>query len=167
LPHPLSLVERVAPGSLLSGEWIAQRTAAGEWRVTGETGYLSISILISLQARPTEASLRISTERGTIDLDLFHGFATVDTAPVSRAAKILRPFRKSARHFGAAVVNLAHRVAVREFAYPGLRMLIAQVYEAVRTQRPAPISQDETVAVAAARDRIAEIVMGARTRGTN
>jgi predicted dehydrogenase len=167
LPHPLSLIERLVPGLLKSARWTMRRPAAGEWRVSTDSQGVSISILISLHARPTEASLRVAMEGGMVEVDLFHGFATIDTAPASRAAKISRPFRTSARQFGTAAANLTRRIAAREGAYPGLRTLIFEFYEAVRGRREAPIRADEILAVAAARDRIVELATEQQTRGAS
>jgi predicted dehydrogenase len=152
LPHPLALIERLVPGALAAIQWHAVRTLAGEWRATGAGHDLSASILVSLQGRPTECSLRIVTDGGVIQVDLFHGFATVDTAPASKAAKIGRPFRISTTQIGQAGWNLARRLIAREFAYPGLRRLISEFYAAVRDHSTAPISADEIMAVAVARE---------------
>jgi predicted dehydrogenase len=152
LPHPLALIERLLPGHLDAIVWSVTRTFEGEWRILGAGKSLSVSILISLHGRPTEASFRIVTDGGVFDVDLFHGFATVDTAAVSRLAKAARPFRMAARRFIGAGTNLARRVVTREFAYPGLRTLISEFYDAVRRGGPPPISPSETLAVAVARD---------------
>jgi hypothetical protein len=89
-----------------------------------------------------------------IELDLFHGYATIDAAPVSKASKITRPFRKSVNHFRGAAGNLARRLVTREFAYPGLRTLISEFYAALRNRSPSPISPGEIMAVARARDHL-------------
>ena len=154
LPHPLALVERLSPGTLDAARWTLLRTAPGEWRATALAGALSLSLLITLGGRPTECSLRVITEGGVIDLDLFHGFATVDRAPVSRLAKISRPIRRSAASGSAAALNLGRRLLNWEPAYPGLRDLIRAFYASVRNDSAAPISAAEVLSVARARDRL-------------
>jgi predicted dehydrogenase len=154
LPHPLALIERLCPGVMASIHWNVIRPDAGEWRVAGGARELSVSILISLHGRPTESSFRIVTDGGVIELDLFHGFATIDTAGVSRATKMARPFRTALYRFNGASVQLARRVLAREFAYPGLRDLISEFYAAVRNGGPAPIQPGETLAVALACDAV-------------
>jgi predicted dehydrogenase len=158
LPHPLALSERLLPGILNEMEWSGRRTREGEWRVLGnawgDARGVSLSLLISLRGRPTEATFRIVTEGGVAELDLFHGFATIDVSRVSRTSKIVRPFRRSTRHFWAATGNLAHRAVTREAAYPGLRNLIAKFYAAVGGHSAAPITPDEVLAVAGARDHL-------------
>lgn len=156
LSHPLALIERLVPGTLVAMRWHTDRTLAGEWRIAGATHHLTASVLVSLQGRPTECSFRILTDGGVIDLDLFHGFATIDTAPVSKGAKIGRPFRVSANRMARAGSNLARRLVTREFAYPGLRKLIAEFYAAVRTSSAAPVGESEIVSVALARDHLIE-----------
>jgi hypothetical protein len=154
LPHPLALIERLLPGSLESFVWNVIRPLAGEWRIVGGGNGVSVSILTSLHGRPTESSFRIVTAGGVIELDLFHGFATIDNAPVSKATKIARPFRTAIRQFRGAGWNLGRRFMAREFAYPGLRTLISEFYAAVRRGAPSPISSMETLAVAGARDAV-------------
>jgi hypothetical protein len=122
--------------------------------------------LISLHGRPTEASFRIVTGGGVIDLDLFHGFASVDRADVSRPAKIARPFRLAARRSIGAGANLARLIVEREFAYPGLRTLIGEFYDAIRRGGPSPISPRETLAVAAARDAVLQSAAFEHRQGT-
>ena len=100
-----------------------------------------------------------------VELDLFHGFATIDTAAVSRKAKIARPFRRSAIQFAAAGRNLARRFVTREFAYPGLRTLISEFYAAVRGAGPPPITAEEILAVAAARDSVVQALALQQERG--
>jgi predicted dehydrogenase len=155
LPHPLALIECLLPGSLQRIGWSVTRPIEGEWRIAGGTdGNMSVSILMSMHGRPTAASFRIVTDGGVIEVDLFHGFATIDTAAVSRATKIARPFRTAFRQFRSAGWNLGRRFAAGEFAYPGLRTLISEFYAAVRTGAPSPISPGETLAVALARDAV-------------
>ena len=157
LPHPLSLIERLAPGALGAADWTVLRTRAGEWRVCGRANGMSLSIVISLNGRPTECAMRIITEDGAIDLDLFHGFAIVDRASVSRADKIARPFRIATARLGQAGWNLARRLVTRQFAYPGLNRLIAEFYNALHTGSSTPISPEEIIAIASARDQIVDL----------
>src|SRR5579883_1738467 len=154
LPHPLSLIERLAPGSLDDREFSVHRSGEGEWRICWCAKRVSFSVLISLRARPTEASMRIAAERGAIELDLFHGFSTIDSAQPTRAAKLARPFRRSAAQFSLGAANLMRRASTGEFAYPGLRTLISEFHEAARHKGPSPISPEEILAVAVARDQI-------------
>ncbi|MBZ5603762.1 MAG: Gfo/Idh/MocA family oxidoreductase [Acidobacteriia bacterium] len=167
LPHPLSLIERLAPGILQTIDWTAHRPLEGEWRIFGAGGATSIAILISMHARPTEATLRVATEGGMVELDLFHGFAAIDTASVSKGSKIARPFRKSAAEFAVAASNLTQRLAAREFAYPGLRTLIEEFYEAVLNRRAAPVGASEILAVAEARDQVMRSAAPERMRGAS
>ena len=74
---------------------------------------------------------------------------------VSRAQKILQPFVRGGIGLGAAGWNLASRALRGESAYPGLRTLVTEFYAAVRDPAvPPPITPDESIAVADARDRI-------------
>ena len=121
-----------------------------------EIGGVTISILISLQSRPTQSTLKIFGSEGTIHLDLFHGYAFIEPGAVSKERKILRPFDLAARRLAAASINLGKRALIREPAYPGLTRLTTEFYEAVRTGRPAPISTEAMLNVARVRDILAE-----------
>jgi hypothetical protein len=121
-----------------------------------EGGGVTVSILISLQARPTQCTLKIFGAAGTIHLDLFHGYAFCEPGAVSKERKILRPFDVAARRLAAASINLGKRVLSREPAYPGLSRLVAEFYTAVRTGQRAPITTEAMMNIARVRDILAE-----------
>ena len=87
-------------------------------------------------------------------LDFFHGFAIRYDGNVSRLRKIVRPFSTSLKLFCAASINLIERGLRAETAYPGLRQLTQKFYTAVRRAGSSPISPEDTMAVAVARDAI-------------
>jgi predicted dehydrogenase len=165
LPHPLAMIERLLPDALGQIDWRVLRAREGEWRITGMTASSSVSILISLHGRPTEATLRLITEQENITLDLFHGFASIDASSVSRNSKIVKPFRTSIRHLTTAAWNLTGRLGRREFAYPGLLDLIGKFYACVRTGSETPVGARETLAVARARDALHGLAMAPREQG--
>jgi predicted dehydrogenase len=154
LPHPLSLMRFFSPASLDAGEWVLHRPCDGELRATLFHERLSGSILISMHGRPTTASLLLLGTRGTIHVDLFHGFCVIECGTVSRLQKILHPFQFAAQTFAAATGNLARRSWTAESAYPGLRELISSAYNAVRGVAPQPIPREEACTLARVRDEI-------------
>ena len=156
LPHPLSLIARLVSPALTGAGWQVQHSRPGELRVHAALGDVTISLLISAGGRPTVNALRLIAARGTIHLDLFHGFAVVMRGRATRTGKVLQPFAASGSTFRAAATNLARRAATREPAYPGLRELIRRFYTAVQSGGPAPISPDECLAVAMAMETISE-----------
>jgi predicted dehydrogenase len=163
LPHPLSLLDRISPGALESIDWTCFRSAPGEWTIHGVHGALSVSVLVSLHARPTESSLRLRGTNGAIHLDLFHGFAMRLAGRASRTGKILHPFSAGGGMLRAATLNLTRRVIFREPAYPGLRRLIALSYDAIRQHGKPPLSASHTIAVARVRDRMKEVAARCRS----
>lgn len=154
LAHPLSVLQRMLPGGLAELSWCASRPRAGELRAFAATAGTSVSIMISMGGRPTRNELRLIGAGGTLHADLFHGYAVREPNEVSRARKIALPFARSAATTRAAAANLARRTLQREPAYPGLRALIAEVYAFARDGGRPPISHDECLAVARARDRL-------------
>ncbi|MDQ6888400.1 MAG: Gfo/Idh/MocA family oxidoreductase [Gemmatimonadota bacterium] len=154
LPHPLSLVTRFLGTPLAAVRWVVSRPRGGELRLAGGGGESTVSILVSMGGRPTANEMRIIGERGTIHLDLFHGFAVIERGGTSRARKIARPFSLAASSLGAASWNLSRRLLRREAAYPGLLELVRRLYGAVRAGEDSPISVHETLDVAAARDAV-------------
>jgi predicted dehydrogenase len=154
LPHPLSLLARLVSPTLAGADWQVRYAGCGELRVHGELAGATLSILISTGGRPTTNILRLIGTRGTIQLDLFHGFAMVARGRATRAGKVLQPFLTSGGTFYAATRNLVWRAAAREPAYPGLRRLIAAFYAAAQSGTAAPISPDELLAVAIAAEHI-------------
>jgi predicted dehydrogenase len=150
-PHPLAVLERLV-GGVADLEWTAARPRPGELRATSRDP--SVEILVSLGGRPTRNELRLIGEHGTVFVDFFHGFAVVERDTVSRAHKIAHPFLEAGATAGAAAVNLANRALRSQPAYPGLRELITATYTAIRDDGPPPVTPDETLAVARARDRL-------------
>lgn len=152
LPHPLSLFQKFLNDCLPEENWTVFRPQAGEIRVFGQAGEISLSIFISMNARPTQNSFEIFGAGGTIRLDCFHGFAYFEPGRVSKTQKILRPFDSSARRFSAASLNLMQRAFQNETAYPGLRRLVKNFYRAIREKGEPPITPAEAINVARVRD---------------
>jgi predicted dehydrogenase len=163
LPHPLSLLESLFPGMLTDINWHYLRSANGEWRVTGVAKGISISFLVSLHGRPTEASLQVRGTNGSIHMNLFHGFAVVHPGDVSRARKITGPFAIASKTIWAAGRNLTRRFLASEPAYPGLRRLITLFYKAVREGSNAPLSANHAIVVASGRDMLRDAAAKACT----
>ncbi len=154
LPHPLSLMQVFLPAGLSEEVWVTLWPAHGELRAFGEISGISVSIIISMNARPTVCSFQIVGTDGTIHMDLFHGFAFAEPGKVSRTRKLTHPFDLAARTLFAATVNLGRRAIRWEPAYPGLQRLVSTFYRAVHEEADPPIAREDAVAVARARDRL-------------
>jgi predicted dehydrogenase len=158
LPHPLSIVQRLLPGDIAGLVWSCVRASAGEWLVAASIEGALLTISLSAHGRPTRFLSRITADQGSVEIDHFHDFSVVLPGRVSKAQKVVAPFRRSAQEFAAAAGNLFARAARREFAYPGLRTLVGQFYGAARNPgSPPPIIPDQSIAVSVARDRIIEL----------
>ena len=155
-PHALAVLGRLLPGGLDSLEWSVHRLRPGELRALGVAGPTGVSLAISLCGRPPRNELRAICEGGTLELDFFHGFGYVERGGTTRRYKAMRPFAAAAARTSSAAGNLARRTLGREPAYPGLRTLIERFYGAIRADGPSPISPEETIAVASARDELAQ-----------
>jgi predicted dehydrogenase len=155
LPHPLSLIDAFRPGALEAITWTVHRPAPGELAATGAAGALIVRLLVSMHARPTRHDLTISSDSGTIDVDLFHGHAWREPgARPSRATKVARPFAVAVVGAAAAAANLTRRVLTREPAYPGLSAFIAAAYRSLDDPAQRPVTDAHTRTVARARDAI-------------
>jgi predicted dehydrogenase len=153
LPHPLALSERLLPGST-AGPWEARRPLPGELRAATTRGDTTFSIVVTTRGRPTRNELVVTGTNGTAHIDLFHGFAAFEGGGHSRVRKLGRPFARGAGTLAHAGENLVRRAARGETAYPGLRELIRRTYASIADEAPPPITPEETLAVAAARDAI-------------
>jgi predicted dehydrogenase len=154
LPHALGLTRQLLEVTLAEQRWSVAKPCPGEWRVSGQCGDTSVGYLISMATRPTFAELRVLGERASARADLFHGFAVLDKASVSRVSKAARPFRVAAGSFVTASRNLAQRVIDHEPAYPGLIELVRRVHLAAAGRGPSPILPADTLDIAKARDRL-------------
>jgi predicted dehydrogenase len=154
LPHPLSLFVRLLP-SIADVAWSVRTPIPGEIRALGQAGEAGLAITISMGGRPTTNRLEIVGARGSIHVDLFHGFAVTFDGRVSRMRKATRPWHDAALTSAAAAANIARRTWDGEWAYPGLRALMRELYEAIRLGGPNPVPPAQTMAVARAGDRLA------------
>ena len=115
---------------------------------------MTVSILVSMHGRPTVNRALLIGTTGTVEVDLFHGYAITHRGRVSRTQKVAQPFVRAARLAGGAAMNLARRGLRRQPAYPGLQELVAQFYRAAQKGGASPISVAETLAIARALDRL-------------
>lgn len=154
LPHPLSLMQYFSPGSISSKNWTMIRATHGELRAFCKADEITMSIFISMNARPTECSLHIIGTNGVLYVDLFNGLVLIESAKVSRMRKVMHPFFYSANMFFTAFINLGRRIIQRELAYPGLNKLINSFYGSVQVHGNCPISNNDILAVSIVRDEL-------------
>jgi len=155
LPHPLSVLRKLWPDARLEPrDWLANRLHAGELSLSGVYAAAHLFMLISMHARPTRFDMMISGTGGAVELDFFHGFAIRHDSRVSRFHKAAQPFAAALKQLGRASGNLLKRGLRGEAAYPGLLRLMREFYAAVRGERSPPISPEDIIAVAGARDLI-------------
>lgn len=155
LPHLLSILQRLQPSSQVGAlEWRLVRAAEGEWLVSTCLDGALVTMALSAGGRPTRFRTFITGERGSVEIDHFHDFAIFLPGRVSKAQKIAGPFSRSTREFLSAGNNLFTRALRREFAYPGLRRLVGEFYGALRNGSQCPITPQQSIDVAIARDTI-------------
>ena len=159
MPHAFSVLCRLLPTlDLAALAWQAVHAAPGELSAIAAANGITLSLVFSMSSRPTEAGLRVVGQRGSAQIDFFHGFAYFVDGEVSRRRKLLHPFTQATRHWTAAASNLAQRAWRRESAYPGLRTLVAAFYRAAASRGPAPLSMGEIVSTYRARDALLRCV---------
>ena len=163
LPHGLSLARRLIGPSFAAAQWRVSAGPFGELRAFADAGVASVALGVSMRARPTENLLTVRCDQGTVRANLFHGFATIERGEPSRLDKIGRPFVSSAQALGAALGNLAGRAMRGEVAYPGLQELVRRFHDACAAGGASPVSVDESIDVARARDRIGAARIAARS----
>ena len=154
VPHPLSLFRAFGVRRLAGIKWRVTCASAGEMLFSGANSGIGMSFLVSTRGRPTRNSFKVIGENGTGTLDLFHGFSILERGTVSRVRKISQPFTQSALTLGHASVNGARRATGRESAFPGLRELVKRFYKAITEHGSSPISSEEILDIAHARDAI-------------
>lgn len=156
LPHGLAFAVRLLGPSIASSGWEIMRASAGEMSIGTVHHETRVSLRISLRGRPPANRLRLVADEGTIELDLFSGFAVVDRTSASRIMKVVRPFRSATTLGAAAAGNLVRRALRAESAYPGLRELVRRFYSAALGKADAPIAADDARAVTAVWSRLRE-----------
>jgi predicted dehydrogenase len=154
LPHPLSLLARFIESEVSTLDWSIRQPLPGELRALTTAGDVSVSVTVSMEGRPTVNRATLTGTAGTIELDLFHGYAVIAGGDVSRARKVAAPFVRSLSLGAAAAANLTRRAWTRQPAYPGLWELVDAFYGAVRRGGPSPIPAAETLDVARGCERL-------------
>jgi predicted dehydrogenase len=154
LPHPVSLFRRVLGHGMDAGAWEVLAFGDDELELSASDGGLRLRIDAGLRARPTRNELVLTGARATGRVDLFHGYAVLDTGGTSRAAKATAPLRAGTRLLWAAGTNLARRALDREPAFPGLRELVRRFYASIAESMPPPIRPDEIEEAAALIERV-------------
>jgi len=157
LPHGLALAARLLGGRMAEASWRVSAGPPGELRAMADLGGASVMLAVSMRARPTENSLTVRCDGGTVRANLYHGYATIERGAPSRVDKVGRPFVASTLTLGAALSNLGRRLARGESAYPGLRELVRRFHLACAGQGSSPVTVDESLDVARARDTIASL----------
>ena len=147
LPHGLAFAARLCGTGIAAVDWDVVRVSAGEMAISAVVDETRLAIRISMRGRPPANRLRLVTDGGTIELDLFSGFAIVDRTSATRVMKIARPFYSAATLGVAASRNLLARAVRIETAYPGLRELVRRFYAAARGTEASPIPPAESRAV--------------------
>lgn len=154
LPHPLSLFARLFPLPVAPSDWVVAHPAPGELRALSTVDGTTLEITITTRGRPTRAEFELTGSEASGHADLYHGFSIIEAGRATRAGKAVRPFARACSMLAHAGSNAALRAARREVAYPGLRELVHQTYDAVLNELPPPIPSVETLLVARARDAI-------------
>jgi predicted dehydrogenase len=156
LPHPAALFHHLFNADFRPESFTVQKFTDDDLELSGEISGAYASITISLRGRPTRNELNYVGSEGSAHVDLFHGYALFEGGEVSRAHKVLKPFKFGAGMLVKAGTNLAARAVAQEPAYPGLREFIARFYSAVDGKEPPPVSSDEVIKAA----RLIDLVRG-------
>lgn len=157
IPHPLSVLQRIRPNiNLDSKQWAGIHSRKGELQVVGEADGIGLDIYISMNARPTRCEMELFCANGRIVLNFFHGYALIEKGNVSRIQKLVQPFKYALNQLYVAGLNISKRSLSGEHAYPGLYNLIEKFYSSVENNTASPISAEEILNVAVARDNLVE-----------
>lgn len=160
LPHPVYLLLR-AMGLSEPDETIGVEAVrigrGGTVHALVTAGLLTGTLTVTLRGRPVENHLVFVGEGGTIRVDLVRGTVLKLLGPgTSGISKALNPFRVSTQIGLGTGLALTRRLARREFAYPGLRELVAEFHDAIRKGGPAPIPENEIVGTVALGQAVAD-----------
>ena len=155
LPHPLSVLQKLFPGCLVSAsEWQSLRICAGELQLSARIGTFGLNVDISMHARPTRCEMDIACERGRVYLNFFHGYSIIERGRVSRFQKMIQPVKYTASECVISTLNLASRLFRGEPAYPGLRSLVEAFYLAIQKGGEVPVTPADILSLAELRDRL-------------
>ena len=154
LPHPLSLFCALLGERFARSSWSISHFTSTDLNLIGNLDDTLLEIALTLRGRPTRNELTVIGTKRTGRVDFYHGYAFMESGRVSRRSKALLPFRSGISLLRATAANLIQRTLRGEFAYPGLRELIREFYQAVRADSAAPINEEEILEIARFIDRV-------------
>ena len=159
LPHPvyvlLNFLERAGEGSTeLTAIEIGPR---GTVHALVRRGPVTGSLVVTLEGRPVESYLRLVGTNGSIHADYVRSTVQTSIGPgTSGIDKLLTPYRVAAQLFAGTTSAMAKRFLKRQTSYPGLAEIFTAFYEAVRENRPSPVTRTNLLETVDICERIAE-----------
>ena len=143
LPHPvyllLDVLERTGDGPL---EVVALRAdVPGTVHALVRQGQVTGSLVVTLDGRPIESTLRVVGTRGSVFGDYVRSVVFRDLGPgTSGIDKLLAPYRRVRQQFFGTTAALFRRFVTGRKSYPGLADLFGTFYHAVREGGDPPVS---------------------------
>jgi len=142
LPHPLysliAVLEWMAPDEPVELHSAAVSPASVDALL--RAGDVMGRLHVSLTARPVLSTLSVGGGLGTLTADFIRGSLTGVANPgVTPIEKVLNPVFDGLRQATRATSGVLRRLASGQ-EYPGLAQLIERFYDAVRRDRPSPVS---------------------------
>lgn len=142
LPHPTYLLvealQLAAPDNRIELEAM-QCTVGGEVRALLRAGDVTATLRVTLAGRPVDHFLRATGTNGSLNADFVRGTLTRLEGPGAGFLPMITiPFSEGYQIWVGALWSLFDRVRGRDGAYPGLRQIVQEFYDAIRSVGEAP-----------------------------
>jgi predicted dehydrogenase/nucleoside-diphosphate-sugar epimerase len=168
LPHPvyllLDLLARAQPKSAVR---LASLEAGppGTVHALVRRGNLTASLVVTLEGRPVESTLKAVGTNGTVEADFVRGTVRRLLGPgTSGIDKVFQPYRLAVQHVVGTTVALGRRILKQQRSYPGLAELFTAFYRSILEQSPSPTTPDDLEATAAIWETVAAALEAETTR---
>jgi predicted dehydrogenase/nucleoside-diphosphate-sugar epimerase len=159
LPHPVYLLlhflELGCPGG--RPDLIAlDIDEAGTVHALIRQGYLTGSLVVTLQGRPVESYVRVVGTNGSLHADYVRGTVLRQIGPgTSGIDKVLAPFRLAEQLVLGTTSALGARMMNRRRSYPGLVELFDSFYRAVQAGGTSPVTTENILETTRLCERVA------------
>ena len=167
LPHPtyllVDVLERCGKGPL---ELVSLRAdVPGTIHAIVRRGAVTGVLVVTLEGRPIESTLRVVGSRGSVVGDYVRSTVFRDLGPgTSGPDKLLAPYRRVRQQFFGTTGALLRRFTTGRKAYPGLSDLFREFYQAILNGAASPVSEASVTETVRLCERIAAAMNVADTR---
>lgn len=165
LPHPvyllLGLLERAGGGATIELAAL-ELSDAGTVHALVRAGGVTGTLVVTLEGRPIESSLRVVGTNGSLLADYVRGTVQRSIGPGSSGIdKLLAPYRQAWQLLVRSTAAFGRRFLKRQLSYPGLAEIFGAFYDSIRAGTASPVSPASLIETVSICERVSDALQAA------